>query len=174
MRRREYSSLCTAAILHIPIQLYLRCLQRVSPPEPRKPRIVPVGCDPLAPGLYGQRGKIRVLCQIAPGIGTARDFLKDLPVPDPGLNSDRVGLAPKSGCECECFFECARLFVDPVMRCDTHDSGQDMVRHSHRLITGEAFEKPSAVFLMFVGVLAKGVQEDVDVAENQPGSSIKL
>jgi hypothetical protein len=140
---------------------------RHRPPQPRKPRIVAIRSNPLAAPLDSKRRKPSVSDARAARVGVKAEPLKDLPMPFAGLNNLAVRLAEKIVAEAERLLDGARLPKDAPIGCDPYDGAQRRRRDAEAGIACDQSLKPRTAHGMLGHIPTEGVNEDVDVRQDQ-------
>lgn len=141
-------------------------------PQTGKATVVAIGGRPCAAALERQRGEVRVGNEVPARADRKRHLPEELPVPSAGRDRNCVRLPAQSVAEGERLIERCRVNKDARVRDDANEAAEHELRATERLEPFDEGLEPGAILLVIGGVLAMGVDEDVDIAEDQPSRSM--
>jgi len=144
-----------------------------TPLQARKASVVSIRRNPFAAGLNREGRVPSILNQISgcPGIGTK--LSKQRPVAIAWHDDRRIWLSKKHAAVFQQFVDITGLRKNPRMTADPYDGGQDLRGYSVGSGTIDDLLKPPPVVAVILGVGTEGVDQNVDVSEDQPMLSIR-
>lgn len=139
----------------------------MSPAETRKTREVPVSGDPLTAGLDGQGRQVSVGDDIPLRPGLPAQLLEDVPMASPWGDDHRVRSGTQRVGEREHPVDGRWWREHSRMRGDPHEAAQDDLRETERLGRCDGRLQPAAVAVMVGGACMEGIDQDIDVRQDQ-------
>ncbi len=147
--------------------------ERGSPREPLESRVVAIRGNPLAAGFDGQGGKPGVLRDVSRGLGILAQGLENRPVTLAGHNHRREGLFEDNATKLESVIQGAGTGKNPSMGTNADDAGEHLRCDAVSRWPIDLRFQPCLVSRMILGVRAKGVDQYIDVAQDQSRLSIR-
>jgi len=140
-----------------------RPLDGMPPPEPGEPGEVAVRRHQIATRLDGQGGQPGVGYQVAPGVRFPAQVREDTPVAGSRRHGNTVALASKDIRCADGSLKRGRRVENHAVGYNTDKSAEHEIRHGEGLVTLHEFSQPFTVFGVIYGILAVGVDEDINV-----------
>ena len=144
-----------------------------SPRESLESRVVAIRGDPFATGLDGQSRKPGVLRHVSRGLGIPAQGLEYRPVTFAGHNHRREGLSEDNATKLESVIQGAGTCKNPPMGTDADDASEHLRCDAVSRWPIDRRFQPCLVSRMILGVRTKGVDQYIDVAQDQSRCSIR-
>ncbi len=139
----------------------------MAPTQTLEPGEVAVCGDPLATGFDGEGRQVGVGDEVSPGAGIKAQPFEEAPVPRSGVDHEGVWRSPKGVDERQRDRHGTGDFEDSRMGHDTDEPAQDDRREAEWFVRPDGGGEPVAISLVVRRVRPRGVDEDIDVDEDQ-------
>lgn len=144
-----------------------RSRQRMSPAQAGKPCVIAISRNPFRIGFNGQRGKVCVGHKGAFCACRSAQTVKYLPVPLARGNPKAGIVLTQLACIIERAFDGCRIGIDSRMRDNPDERGKCQFRDSEAFAGIHRIFKPPPIPLVIPGIIAMGINENVNVEEDQ-------
>ena len=139
----------------------------MSPAQAGEPSVIAVRSNPFHAGFDCEGGKISVGHESAFCACRPAQAIKNLPVPLARRNKKAGIMPPQLACIIERAFDRCRVGIDSRVRDNPDEPGQSQFRDSEALARIHRVFKPPPIFLVIPGIVAVGINQDVNVEEDQ-------